>query len=413
MPRLAIIDGLRTPFCKAGTLLRSLAAQDLGRIVVDELLQRTGFDRARVSELIFGNVAQPGEAANIARVIALTAGLPPSVPAYTVHRNCASGFEALTAAYEKMLAGQGDVFVVGGTESMSNIPFLFPPRAAEKFTALSRAKSTGQRLAALARFRAADFKPRVGLMLGLTDSVCGLNMGETAEVLYADTGISREEQDQFALASHQKATAARAKLAEESMTVYLPTGTYADHDNGVREDQSLAALAKLRPVFNRYGGTVTAGNASQVTDGAVALLVMHEKIAKAMKRKPLGYLRGYAVAGVDPRRMGLGPATAIPRVLERTELAWDDIQLVEINEAFAVQVLAVERQLREESGIEINHDLLNVNGGAIALGHPVGASGARLVLTLLKEMRRRNLALGLASACVGGGQGVALVLETA
>ncbi len=412
MPRLAIIDGLRTPFCKAGTALRGLPAQDLGRIVVDELLQRTAFDRSRISELIFGNVAQPAEAANIARVIALTAGLPETTAAYTVHRNCASGFESMTSAHQKMVAGHGDVFVVGGTESMTNIPLLFSPTAASKFGAVNRARSWSQRLRALSRFRPSDFKPRIGLMLGLTDPVCDLNMGETAELLYADTGISRAEQDQFALGSHQKATAAREKLAEEIMTVYLPDGTYADQDNGVREEQSLEALAKLRPVFNRYGGTVTAGNASQVTDGAVALLVMHEKTARAMKCTPLGYLRGYATVGVDPSRMGLGPAAAIPCVLKQTELAWKDIQLVEINEAFAVQVLAVEKRLREESGIKINRDLLNVNGGAIALGHPVGASGARLVLTLLKEMKRRNLQTGLASACVGGGQGMALVLES-
>ncbi|HUJ11397.1 MAG TPA: thiolase family protein, partial [Verrucomicrobiae bacterium] len=238
-----------------------------------------------------------------------------------------------------------------------------------------------------------------------------LNMGETAEVLYRDYGITREQQDAFALESHQKVMRARAKLAEEIETVCLPTGKYVDRDNGVRENQTLEALAKLRPIFDKRNGTVTAGNASQVTDGAVALLVMEEERARRQDFKPLGYLRGYSVVGLDPRRMGLGPAYAIPKVLEESRVKWNDIQLIEINEAFAVQVLAVEMVLRKQFDLEINRDLLNVNGGAIALGHPVGASGGRLVLTLLKEMKRRNLNLGLASACVGGGQGAALILE--
>ena len=413
MTRLAIIDGIRTPFSKAGTDLKSLPAQELGRLAVSELLERTGLDRRKVSQVIFGCVAQPAEAANIARVIALNAGIPQEVPAYTVHRNCASGFEAITSAYEKVVAGQGDAFLVGGTESMSNIPLLFSTRAADKFAALARAKSSLKKLGAMLAFRPGDFKPRIGVMLGLTDSVCGLNMGQTAEVLYRDYGITRGQQDAFALESHQKATKARGKLREETLTVYLPNGKYVDQDNGIRENQTTEALAKLRPVFEKHNGTVTAGNSSQLTDGAVALLVMDEEKARKMNFQPLGYLRGYAYMGVDPRRMGLGPAYAIPKAMEESRVKWNDIQLIEINEAFAVQVLAVELVLRKEFGMEINRDLLNVNGGAIALGHPVGASGARLVLTLLKEMKRRNLKTGVASACVGGGQGAALILERA
>jgi acetyl-CoA acyltransferase len=236
-------------------------------------------------------------------------------------------------------------------------------------------------------------------------------MGQTAEVLYRDFGLSRQEQDAFALESHLKSVKSREKLAEEIMTVYLPNGKFVQIDNGVRETQTLEALVKLKPFFDKRTGTVTAGNSSQITDGAVALLVMTEEQAGKLSLEPLGYLRGYAYAGVDPKRMGLGPAYAIPEALKRAKVDWDDIQLVEINEAFAVQVLAVELVLQKEFGLKINRDLLNVNGGAIALGHPVGASGARLVLTLLKEMKRRNLKRGLASACVGGGQGAALVLE--
>jgi acetyl-CoA C-acetyltransferase/acetyl-CoA acyltransferase len=413
MARLAIIDGIRTPFCKAGTDLRSLPAQELGRIAVSELLERTGLDRHIISQTIFGNVAQPPEAANIARVIALNANIPQDIPAYTVHRNCASGFEAITSAYEKMVAGQGDVFVVGGTESMSNIPLLFSTPAAEKFAALAKAKTFSQKLAGFGRFRPSDFKPRVGVLMGLTDPVCGLNMGQTAEVLYREFGISREAQDRFALESHQKVAKAREKLREEIMTVFLPRGQFVDRDNGVRENQTLEALTKLRPVFEKHNGTVTAGNSSQLTDGAVALLVMSEDKARALGREPLGFLRGYDYVGVDPRQMGLGPAYAIPRVLERTNTRWEDVSLLEINEAFAVQVLAVELVLRKQFGLEIDREKLNVNGGAIALGHPVGASGARLVLTLLKEIKRRDVRIGLASACVGGGQGAALLLERA
>jgi len=411
MSRLAIIDGIRTPFSKAGTDLKSLPAQELGRIVTSELLERTGLDARKISQVIFGCVAQPAEAANVARVIALNAGIPKEVPAYTVHRNCASGFEAITSAYEKMVAEQGSAFIVGGTESMSNIPLLYSTRAADKFARVARAKSLPGRLGGLLAFRPGDFKPRIGVMLGLTDPVCGLNMGQTAEVLYRDYGIPREQQDAFALESHLKAAKARAKLREESMTVYLPNGKYVEQDNGVRENQTMEALAKLKPIFDKRNGTVTAGNASQVTDGAVALLVMDEEKARRQNFKPLGYLRGYAYTGVEPQRMGLGPAYAIPKVLQESRVKWTDIQLIEINEAFAVQTLAVELVLRKEFSMAINHDLLNVNGGAIALGHPVGASGARLVLTLLKEMKRRNLNKGIASACVGGGQGAALILE--
>jgi len=411
MERLAIIDGIRTPFCKAGTLLKPLPAQELGRLAVTELLERTGFDRTKLSHVIFGNVAQPGDAANIARVIALNAGIPYEIPAYTVHRNCASGFESLTSAYEKMVAGQGDAFLVGGTESMSNIPFLYTSAAVDKFTALSRAKTAGEKLGALAAFRLADFKPRIGVMLGLTDPTCALNMGQTAEVLYRDFGITREQQDRFALASHQKAVQARTKLREEIMTVYLPGGKFAQDDNGVRDNQTMEALKKLSPAFDRHNGTVTAGNSSQLTDGAVALLVMSEDRARQLDRKPLGYLRAYAYAGVDPKRMGIGPAYAIPQALTRAGMKLDEIGLVEINEAFAVQVLACDVVLKKQFGMTLNPETLNVNGGAIALGHPVGASAARLVLTLLKEMQRRNVRTGLASACVGGGQGGALILE--
>lgn len=403
--RMVIVDGVRTPFCKMGTELSTFSADDLGRIAVNALLTRTGLDPALIDEVIFGCVAQPMDAANIARVIALRAGIPESVPAATVHRNCASGFEAFTTAYERMAAGRGSIYVVGGTESMSHVPLLFQEATARKFTDLARSKSTTQKVGALAAFRVSDFEPRAGLKLGLTDPVCGLNMGETAELLAREDGITRERQDAFALQSHQRALAAEARLAEELCPVYA-SGKPLLRDNGPRKDQSMEVLGGLRPVFEKYG-TVTAGNSSQITDGAVALLLMTEARAKGLGYKPLGALTTYAYAGCDPARMGLGPVAAIERLAKFTSLTLADADLIEINEAFAAQVLAVLSRLKPE----IPPDKLNVNGGAIALGHPVGATGARLILTSLKELARRNAKRALVSLCVGGGQGGAIWLE--
>ena len=425
--RLVIVDGVRTPFCKMGTDLAALSADELGRIATQALLTRTGLDPALIDEVIFGCVGQPADAANVARVIALRAGIPEHVPAITVHRNCASGLESLTQAYEKMTAGRGSIFLVGGTESMSNYPLLYTKTAAEKLAKLSRAKSFVEKVSALTAFRPADFKPRITLQLGLTDPVCSMNMGDTAELLARESGLSREEQDAFALESHQRAAAAKAKLAEEICPVFptLASGKSTKPivaDNGVRESQTMEALAKLRPVFDRHHGTVTAGNASQITDGAVALLVMTEERAAELGFTPIGALLGYAYAGCDPTRMGLGPVYAIAKAEEKTGLAVNAADLIEINEAFAAQTLAVlkcceseqfaKKMLGRSSPVgEIRRDRLNVNGGAIALGHPVGATGARLVLASLKELKRQNLKRALVSVCVGGGQGAAIWLE--
>lgn len=424
--RLVIVDGVRTPFCKMGSELATLGADELGRVAVNALLTRTGIDPALVDEVIFGCVAQPADAMNIARVIALRAGIPKSVPAITVHRNCASGCEAVTQAQEKIYAGRGSIFVVGGVESMSNIPLLFQQSTAEKFNQFRRAKTFGQKLKAFAAFRPKDFQPRIGLQLGLTDPVCGLNMGETAEVLAREFSISREEQDEFSLRSHQHAIAAREKFAEEICPVFpnanLKTEKPITQDNGPRENQSLEALAKLKPVFDHKTGSVTAGNSSQITDGAVALLVMSESRAAELGFTPLGVLTSYAYAGCEPSRMGLGPLFAIARAETQSKLTVADADLIEINEAFAAQTLAVLKGVRSEKFArdvlqrehplgEIPVEKLNVNGGAIALGHPVGATGARLVLTSLKELQRRNAKRALVTLCVGGGQGAALWLE--
>jgi acetyl-CoA C-acetyltransferase/acetyl-CoA acyltransferase len=426
-PPLFIVDGVRTPFCKMGTALAGADAVELGRTVASGVLARTGLDPGQIDEVIFGCVGQPADAANPSRVIALRAGVPEHVPAITVHRNCASGFEALTQAAEKIAAGRGDIFLVGGTESMSRYPLLYNEPATRKYGELAKSRSAAQKIRGLLKFRPTDFAPRVALQLGLSDPVCGCSMGQTAETLARDWRISREAQDAFALRSHQRAAAARGALGEERWPVY-PRGSgkpvaVAD-DNGVRENQTMEALAKLRPVFEKRGGTVTAGNASQITDGAVALIVMSEEGLRRTGLAPLGRLVEYAYAGCEPERMGLGPVYAIARAERRSGLGLKDAGLMEINEAFAAQVLACRaaaesaefsrKHLNRAGALgEIPFETLNVNGGGIALGHPVGASGARLVLTALKELRRRRARRALVSLCVGGGQGGALWLEAA
>ncbi len=424
---LYIVDGLRTPFARMGTTLAAADAVELGRTAIAALLARTGLAPSRIDEVVFGCVGNPIDAANVARVIALRAGVPETVPAITVSRNCASGFEAVTQAADKAAAGRGDIFLVGGTESMTNYPLVYNEGAVRKFGALMKAKTPLQKLGGLLKFRPGDFlKPKSALLLGLTDPVCGLGMGQTAEVLARDWKLTREQQDEFAMRSHHKAEAARARLAEEITPVYPRGGREAapvTTDNGVREGQTMEALGKLKAVFDRHGGTVTAGNASQITDGAVALLVATEAGLKRTGLTPLGKLVGFAYAGCEPARMGLGPVYAMAKAEKLAGFKLSDADLIEINEAFAVQVLAccaaaksdefAKKHLGRDNALgEIPAEKLNVNGGAVALGHPVGASGARLVLTALKELHRRKAKRALVSLCVGGGQGGALWLET-
>ncbi len=416
--RLAIVDGTRTPFCKAGGKLKSVQADDLGAFAVKELLARTGFPAGEIDEMIFGNVAQPIHAANIARVIALKAGLPVDLPAYTVHRNCASGMQAFTSAT--------GVAVVGGTESMSNIPLLYGSHMTELFYHLNRAKTLAQKLKGLAAFRLRFLKPVIGLEQGLTDPVCGLIMGLTAERLSRDFQITREQQDEYALESHHRATRAieAGRLAEEIIPIPIsPKYTEIQQvDEGPRPKQSMEDLQKLKPYFDRKTGTVTVGNSSQITDGAVAALVMPEEKAKALGLQPLGYLHSHAYAALAGDRMGLGPVYATAKLFDKTGFSLDDFDLIELNEAFAAQVLACDRAFsshefarihlgRDQALGGLDPEKMNVNGGAIALGHPVGATGARLIVTLLKELRRRKLHRGLATLCVGGGQGAAFALE--
>jgi acetyl-CoA acetyltransferase family protein len=426
MKEVVVVDGIRTPYIKAGTLFNEITAQELGRVALAELLVRTAIDPDFIDEVVVGNIAQPAEAANIARVIALMAGVPQQVPGLTVGRNCASGMEAVANAFMKIKSGEADVIIAGGVESMSNIPLLFRKEFSNVMADAMRAKSVGDKINAFVKVRPGYLKPVIGLQVGLTDPICDLNMGETAEVLAKEYLISREQQDEFALMSHQRATQATdlGKMREEIVPVYPPPkrDKPVDEDNGIRKNQTMEALAKLKSVFDREWGTVTPGNSSQITDGAAMLLVMSADKARELGFEPLGSIRSYGTAGLDPARMGLGPAASTPIALKKAGAKFKDIQLIEINEAFAAQVIANEnvfkdRKLAQEKlGLEntlgeIDREILNANGGAIALGHPVGSSGARLVLTLLKEMKRRDLSLGLATLCVGGGQGAAMVLE--
>ena len=424
MGRIAIVEGVRTPFVKAWTLFEDIPAQRLGAICVRELLEMTHLDPDLADEVIFGAVAQPVEASNVARVISLYAGIPKDKRAYTVSRNCASGFESITSALEKIRCGLDEIVVSGGTESMSNIPLIFGKDITKIFTRLNRAKDLAEKIKLFSQMRPHHFKPVAGIALGLTDPVCGLNMGQTAEVLAKEFGITREEQDGFSLMSHKRAISGRMKLREEIVPVMTGRdyNIVVEDDNGPRENQTIEALSRLKPYFERHTGTVTVGNSCQVTDGACAVLVMDEEKAKAMGYEPLGYIRAYSYIGLEPHKMGLGPVYAIPGVLKKAGLKLKDMDLVEINEAFAAQVLACIKALDSKKFAEenfntsepvgqIDMEKLNVSGGAIALGHPVGVSGSRLVLTLLKEMKRRNARFGLASLCVGGGQGGAVILE--
>lgn len=422
-PRIAIVSGLRTPFCKASGLLKDMKADDLGAWAVKELYTRAQFPAESIDEVILGNVIQPSDATNIARVIAVKAGIPESVPAYTVNRNCASGMEAVTSAANKILLGQAHIILAGGVESMSRFPILFPDKMRNFLVRLNKARGFKERLLALFQFRPSMLVPHTP---ELQDPLCGLSMGQTAEKLVRDFSITREEQDLFALNSQLSALKAikEGRFKEEIAPIPLPPRyeIYQEVDDGPRANTTIEGLNQLKPVFEKVNGTVTAGNSSQMTDGAAALFLMSEDQAKAFGYKPLGYLIDFAEAGLDPSRMGLGPVFATAKLFKKTGFSLKDIDLIEINEAFAAQVLAVMRafasddfakkHLGQDKALgEIDPNRLNVNGGAIALGHPLGASGTRLILTLLLELKRRNRRLGLATMCIGGGQGQACIVE--
>ncbi|MEX2216558.1 MAG: thiolase family protein [Phycisphaeraceae bacterium] len=423
--KVAITGGLRTPFVKAGDALKDVHVCDLAALAMRETLYQQSWPASRLDEVVLGNVVMPADATNPARVAALYAGVPKQVPAITVQRNCASGMEAVAYAASRIESAQARALLAGGAESMSTIPLLFPQEALGAMGRLARAKSLMRKVLAAAKLRPRHFRPMPALQMGLTDPTCGLIMGKTAEILASEFDISRRQQDDYALHSHRKASNAmeEGRLDTQVTTAFVPPKYVpVPRDIGPRPDQSHEALAKLKPYFDRRDGTVTVGNACQVTDGAAVLLVMESQLARAEGMNVLGYVRGYATAALDPARMGLGPVYAIDQLLQKTGMRLDQIGLFEINEAFAAQVLACLKALASDdfarsrlgrgSAVgELDPAKLNVNGGAIALGHPVGASGARLVLNLLHEMARRDVEYGIAALCVGGGQGAAMLLQ--
>ncbi len=426
--RVAILGGVRTPFAKAGTKLKETSAVSLGVSTAREVIAKLEMRPEEVDEVVFGNAGTPTDAANISRVISLRAGLSESTPAYTVHRNCASAMEAVAQGCLKIGAGLADTMLVGGTESMSNMPLLYGHEMTELFGTLNFAKSGTEKLSKVSEFRPKWLKPRVALMEGLTDPISGLNMGQTAEILARDFLITRKMQDEYAVRSHQRAVAAtkEGKRTDEIVPLAVEPA-YRDfllEDIGPRDGQTMEALGKLKPFFDRENGTVTPGNACPITDGAVSLMLSSEAKAKADGRTPMGYITAFTFSGCEPKRMGMGPIVSSSAVLAAMGMDFKEIELVELNEAFSVQVIANQMawnskqyaadKLGRTSALgELPESILNVNGGAVALGHPVGATGGRLILTLLLEMQRRNLHRGLATLCIGGGQGAAFLIERA
>lgn len=421
MERIAIINGIRSPIAKAYGKLNDVSIDNLAAIVAKELVIKTGIDYKDFDEVIIGNVSQPVGSANVARVIASLAGFPESTPAYTVHRNCASGMQSISSAIEKIHAKQGEIYLVGGVESMSNIPILFGNKFKNFLMNFNNAKKPLDKLKVLTQFRLHFLKPTIGLIAGLTDPISGKIMGQTGENLANEFKISRAMQDEYALQSHLKAQKAIEEnvYQDEIHPIMTKNGSISE-DDGIRFNQTTQALGKLQPIFDR-NGTVTAGNASQVSDGAAFLIVCSESKAKALNLNPIAYITDYAYAGLDASRMGLGPVYATKKLFDKTGIHLEEIDLIELNEAFATQVLAnieafeskhfCKKEFNSDPLGKINPDILNIHGGAIALGHPVGMSGTRIVLHLAKQLKAKGLKKGLATLCVGGGQGASFLVE--
>lgn len=420
--RVAIIAGCRTPFCRAGSDLKSLSAVDLARHATVELLHRAELDGTLVDEMYFGQVVASPLAPNLAREVSLLPQFPRTIPAVTVNRACASASTAVSQAHDQIALGHARVVVAGGAECLSDIPILHSRRFSDILVAASRARTLGERVRLLAQVRPRDLIP---VTPAIAEPSTGESMGQSAEKMAKINGITREAQDRFALRSHQLAFAGTqdGRLLEEIAPVYLPAGTAVTADNGVRGDTTLEKMATLKPVFDKRYGTVTAANASPLTDGGSAVLLMSDEASRALGYRPLAYIRSYAVAAVDPAdQLLMGPAYAVPKALERAGITWKDLGLVEMHEAFASQVLSnvqafesrewAEKHLgRSQPVAEVNWDTLNVMGGSIAIGHPFGATGGRLTMTLANEMRRRDVQFGLISVCAQGGMGFAMVLE--
>jgi acetyl-CoA acyltransferase len=423
--RVAIVAGLRTPFSRSGTTFRSLTAQELGKLVVAELVQRTSLEPKDVDTLVFGTVVPSVLAPNIAREVSLLPLLPKGIPAVTVSRACASANQAITDAADQILLGHADVAIAGGAESLSNVPVLHSRGFSDALVAASRAKSAPKRLGALARIRPRDLVP---VTPAIAEPSTGETMGQSAEKMAKLNHVSREEQDQFALRSHRLAAAGTqdGRLTSEMMAVYVPPrfDIVSTSDNGIRTDTTHEQMLALKPVFDRRYGTVTAGNSSPLTDGGAAVLLMSEEAATASGYAPLAFIKSYAYAALDPgEQLLMGPVLAAPVALDRAGLTLKEIDLVEMHEAFAAQVLSnlrgfESREWAQRAGYlhpvgEVDRARLNVMGGSIALGHPFGATGARITMTLTNELRRRGGQFGLMTVCAAGGMGFAMVVENA
>ena len=397
MKEVVIVGGCRTAIGAHGGAFKTVPAQELAQIVFAEVIKRTGINPNLFDEVILGCIGQQSDAPNIGRVAALMAGVPTHVPGYTVQRNCVSGMMAITNAYQAIQAGDGEVFLCGGVESMSTAPYVV------------RGARWGLKL------RHTQFTDT--LWEGLTDPVCAQIMGYTAENLAMLYGLTRLQQDEFAINSHKKAFMATrmGKFRDEIVPVPIikkVAGQEVAREE-ITQDECInptlsVQKAALYPTVFKKNGSVTPANACPISDGAAAVIVMTKEKADELGMKPMATIRSYAYAAVPPEIMGIGPAWAVPKALKRAGLKLEDIQLIEINEAFAAQVLSCGKELAKDGW---DWEKVNVNGGAIALGHPVGCSGTRIVVTLLNEMKKRNLTLGLASECVGGGQGAAIVVE--
>ncbi|CUS49366.1 MAG: acetyl-CoA acyltransferase FadI [Idiomarinaceae bacterium HL-53] len=422
--RIAIVAGLRTPFAKQATFFHGVPALDMGKLLVQELIQRYDVDPAWVQQLVFGQVVQMPEAPNIAREIVLGTSLPVSTDAYSVSRACATSFQAAINVTEAMLAGSIDVGIAGGADSSSVLPIGVSKKLGRALVDLNKAKTMSQRIAIFRRLGLKDLLP---VPPAVAEYSTGLSMGQTAEQMAKTHGITREEQDALAHRSHQLAHQAweEGKLTEEVMVAHMaPFLSYAERDNNIRDNSELASYARLRPVFDRKHGSVTAANATPLTDGAAAVLMMTESKAKALGYKPLGYIKSYAFTAIDVHvDMLMGPSYATPVALDRAGMKLADLDLIDMHEAFAAQTLAnkkmfaskkfAETQLgRSEAIGEIDESKFNVLGGSIAYGHPFAATGARMLTQTLRELQRRGGGVGLTTACAAGGLGAAVIVET-
>lgn len=418
-----MIDGSRTPFIKARGKPGPFSPADLAVQCGRPLLMRQRFLPTAFDQVILGCANQIAGEMNVARVAALRLGCGDEMPAWTVHRNCGSGMQSLDDAFRNIAHGDMDLVLAGGTEALSRAPLILSDKAAGWLGKFQSAKTTGQQLAALRAFDFSYLNPEIGLKQGLTDPVTGLMMGQTAEVVAHRFGISRWQMDNYAMESHHRLARAQKEgwLDDEVELMFAPDGTVYDHDDGVRPDSSIESLAKLKPVFEKYGD-VTAGNSSQVTDGACWMILASEEAVKEHKLEPIAKIVDSEWAALAPDIMGLGPVMSSTPLMQRAGLTLSDIDTWELNEAFAAQVLGClaawedAQFCREVLGLEgaagrIDRDKLNVDGGAISLGHPVGTSGTRIVLHLVNAMRRTGGKKGIATECVGGGQGGSMLVE--